>query len=89
MSSDKFQEADQQTLRIILSLVGQEKKNWFNVEDIKNISCTDLDKINQLWINYSNGKFGFSIQKQIWIELGGKPGIYDVALAEQVRQLHR
>ena len=33
------------------------------------------DKINQLWINYSNGKFGFSIQKQIWIELGGKLGI--------------
>ncbi|NES74581.1 MAG: hypothetical protein F6K08_26015 [Okeania sp. SIO1H6] len=49
---------------------------------MKNIPCKDLNKINQLWINYSNGKFGFSIQKQIWIKLGGKPGIFDVALAE-------
>ena len=40
------------------------------------------DKINQLWINYSNGKFGFSIQKQIWIELGGKLGIHNVAIAD-------
>ncbi|WP_081432559.1 GUN4 domain-containing protein [Trichodesmium erythraeum] len=33
-------------------------------------------------MNYSNGKFGFSIQKQIWIKLVGKPGIYNVAIAD-------
>ncbi|NEP77999.1 MAG: hypothetical protein F6K39_07310 [Okeania sp. SIO3B3] len=82
LSSDKFKEADQETLRILLSLVGREKQYWFNLKDIENIPCKDLDKINQLWIYYSNGKFGFSIQKQIWIELGGKPGIYDVTIAD-------
>ncbi|NES71169.1 MAG: GUN4 domain-containing protein, partial [Okeania sp. SIO2D1] len=82
LSSDKFQEADQETFRIILSLVEREKEYWLNLEDIKNIPCKDLDKINQLWINYSNGKFGFSIQKQIWSEVGGKPGIYNVVIAD-------
>ncbi|NET42251.1 serine/threonine-protein kinase [Okeania sp. SIO2B3] len=82
LSSEKFQEADQETFRIILSLVELEKEYWLNLEDIKNIPCKDLDKINQLWINYSNGKFGFSIQKQIWSEVGGKPGIYNVAIAD-------
>ncbi|MGD1808932.1 GUN4 domain-containing protein [Dapis sp. BLCC M126] len=43
--------------------------------------CKDLDKINQLWINYSNGKFGLRIQKQIWIELEGKPVIHNLAIA--------
>ena len=82
LSSDKFQEADQETLRILLSLAQREKQYWLDLEDVENIPCKDLDKINQLWINYSNGKFGFSIQKQIWIELGGKLGIHNVAIAD-------
>ncbi|MGB3511870.1 MAG: GUN4 domain-containing protein [Microcoleaceae cyanobacterium] len=82
LSSDTFQEADREIFKIILSLVGREKEYWFNPEHIKKIPCTDLNKINQLWIKYSNGKFLFSIQKQIWIELGGKPGIHNVALAD-------
>jgi len=82
LSSDKFQEADQETLTILLSLVGREKQSWLDLEDIENIPCKDLDKINKLWINYSNGKFGFSIQKQIWIELGGKLGIFNVGIAD-------
>ena len=82
LSSYQFKEADEETLRILLSLVGREKQYWFDLEDIKNIPCKDLHKINQLWVNYSNGKFGFSIQKQIWIELGGKIGIFDVAIAD-------
>ena len=82
LSSGRFEAADQETLRIILSLVGREKQHWLDLKNIKNIPCTDLDKINQLWINYSDGKFGFTIQKQIWIELGGQPGIYNVAIAD-------
>lgn len=86
LSSEQFQAADRETLRIILSLVGREKQYWLNLENIENIPCKDLDKINQLWIKYSDGKFGFSIQKQIWIELGGKPGIYNVAIADNFIQ---
>ncbi|MEB3339499.1 GUN4 domain-containing protein [Okeania sp.] len=67
LSSDKFEEADEETLKILLSLVGRENNYWLDLEHIENIPCQDLDKINQLWIYYSNGKFGFSIQKEIWI----------------------
>jgi hypothetical protein len=28
--------------------------------------------MDQLWVKYSKGKFGFSVQKQIWLDLGGK-----------------
>jgi hypothetical protein len=30
-----------------------------------------------LWLKYSKGKFGFSVQKQIWLDCGGKVGVYD------------
>ncbi|MGJ5634832.1 GUN4 domain-containing protein [Nostoc sp. CALU 1950] len=31
----------------------------------------DLNNINKLWLKYSNGRFGFSVQKRIWKRLGG------------------
>ncbi|WP_082209800.1 GUN4 domain-containing protein [Fischerella sp. PCC 9605] len=27
----------------------------------------------RLWLKYSSGRFGFSVQKQIYLEVGGKP----------------
>uniref|UniRef100_UPI0026220B40 GUN4 domain-containing protein n=1 Tax=Crocosphaera sp. TaxID=2729996 RepID=UPI0026220B40 len=40
--------------------------------DIDNFPCNDLRTIDQLWVHYSNGKFGFSVQKKIYMdELGG------------------
>lgn len=43
------------------------------------ISCEDLKAIDQLWVEYSTGHFGFSVQKQIWQEVGGKPyDTYDI-----------
>ncbi|MFM6350115.1 MAG: GUN4 domain-containing protein, partial [Dolichospermum sp.] len=45
---------------------------WLTVEDVKNFPREELRKMDQLWVKYSNGKFGFSVQKQIWLELGGK-----------------
>ncbi len=50
---------------------------WLNVEDCKNFPPKELKIIDQLWLKYSNGKFGFSVQKQIWLDCGGKVGEYD------------
>lgn len=36
-----------------------------------NFPCEDLRTINQLWLHYSNGKFGFSVQQEIYESLGG------------------
>ena len=41
------------------------------MEDAENFSCQDLGTIDKLWVKYSNGKFGFSVQKQIYQSLGG------------------
>lgn len=46
-------------------------------QDIKRFPEKDLLTINQLWLAASEKRFGFSVQKQIWIDLGGKPGQYD------------
>lgn len=48
-------------------------------DDLKKFPVKDLRTIDQLWLNYSNGKFGFSVQKQIWTssQVGGKVGEFD------------
>ncbi|MFB2878542.1 serine/threonine-protein kinase [Floridanema aerugineum] len=81
LASQKFRDADNETLQIMLLLVNRQKKAWFDIEDINNIPCSDLRKINKLWIKYSNGRFGFSVQKNEWIEVGGKRGIHNVKIA--------
>ena len=41
------------------------------MKDAENFSCQDLGTIDKLWVKYSNGKFGFSVQKQIYQGVGG------------------
>lgn len=38
-------------------------------EEIKNFPCQALNKIDELWVSYSDGNFGFSVQKQIYLNL--------------------
>ncbi|HBL13423.1 MAG TPA: transcriptional regulator, partial [Cyanobacteria bacterium UBA11162] len=33
--------------------------------------CTELQTIDQIWINASQGRFGFSVQKDIYVQSGG------------------
>jgi hypothetical protein len=41
--------------------------------DTPSIRCSDLRTIDRLWVKYSDGRFGFSVQKRIWESVGGKP----------------
>ena len=93
LKAQQWQEADMETYRRMLEVAGREKEGWFRVEDLKNFARTDLRTIDQLWMKYSNGHFGFSVQKQIFLDLGGKLGEYDyeteVKLARRVGWLKK
>jgi serine/threonine protein kinase len=70
LAARKWKEADQETAKVMCQ-VAQNSEGWLRVEDIDNFPCEDLRTINQLWLHYSNGKFGFSVQKEIYESLGG------------------
>ncbi|MDF5720144.1 MAG: serine/threonine-protein kinase [Rhizonema sp. PD37] len=67
----KWREADEETNRLMLAVAGREKEGWLDVDSIDDFPCLDLRIIDQLWIKYSHGKFGFSVQKRIYQSLGG------------------
>ena len=64
-------EADQETTQAMLKAVGRTRERTLRVEDVDKFSCEDLRIINQLWLTASDGKFGFSVQSQIYRSLGG------------------
>ncbi|KAM3091195.1 GUN4 domain-containing protein [Phormidesmis sp. 146-35] len=68
LKTGKRQEADQETLRVMCVAMGRQKQGWLREEDVQQFPCQDLRTIDQLWVKYSAGKFGFSVQKQIWQE---------------------
>jgi hypothetical protein len=77
LAQGKWQEADQETGKVMLKIMGREKEGWLTEDNCKNFPREDLKIIDDLWVKYSNGRFGFSVQKQIWIKCGGKVGVYD------------
>jgi hypothetical protein len=70
LAAGKWKDADQETLAVMLKATGREEERYLNSKSIENFPCTDLRTIDQLWIQYSKGLFGFSVQKRIWESVG-------------------
>jgi len=66
----QWKEADRETLRALLKVSGREKEGWLREKDLAKFPCEDLHTIDQLWVSYSNGRFGFSVQKRTYYECG-------------------
>lgn len=59
----------------MITKVGKTEGNWFTDDkELLNFDCDELRAIDGLWVKYSNGRFGFSVQKNIYLskEIGGR-----------------
>jgi eukaryotic-like serine/threonine-protein kinase len=87
LKAQKWEEADKETTSLVLKVANRESDGWLQVEDIKKLKREDLRVIDQLWVAHSNGRFGFSVQKQLFKNLGGTkdydPKIWEI-LGEHV-----
>jgi serine/threonine protein kinase len=66
--AQKWKEADRETLTLLLKVSGRQKEGWLREKDLAKFPCEDLHTIDQLWVRYSNGHFGFSVQKRTFHE---------------------
>ena len=66
LAAGDWKKADEKTGTLVLSVSNREKEGWIDRGEIERFPWQDLRIINRLWVEYSNGQFGFSIQKQIW-----------------------
>lgn len=71
LATGKWKEADEETANKMSEVAERTSEHWLRVEDIEPFPCEDLRTIDQLWVKYSKGLFGFSVQKRIYQSLGG------------------
>ena len=67
-----FLAADRLTLEKLCELAGAAaiQRKWLYFSEVENFPITDLQTINTLWFIHSQGKFGFSVQRELWLSLG-------------------
>ncbi|MBW4462827.1 MAG: GUN4 domain-containing protein [Nodosilinea sp. WJT8-NPBG4] len=68
----EFEEADRLTLAKLCELAGPTavKRKWVYFTEVEQFPVVDLLTIDRLWLIYSEGKFGFSVQRRLWLSLG-------------------
>ena len=67
LASAKWQEANQETWNLMCQAAHKKVGSVLSTEEIKQISCHDLKMIDQLWQQYSQGRYGFSAQNQVYM----------------------
>ncbi|NJR38239.1 MAG: hypothetical protein HC781_04520 [Leptolyngbyaceae cyanobacterium CSU_1_4] len=70
LAQQDFQAADRLTLEKMCELAGSATQKWFYFTAVQSFPTTDLQTINRLWLAHSEGKFGFSVQRELWLSLG-------------------
>lgn len=62
--------ADKETARLMLEIAGEHRES-LTPDAVRKFPCDVLAIIDRLWLKYSQGRFGFSVQLQTYISLGG------------------
>ncbi|MGB2924332.1 MAG: GUN4 N-terminal ARM-like repeat domain-containing protein [Limnothrix sp.] len=67
-----FLAADILTLQKMCELAGgtATQRNWLYFTEVERFPAEDLKMLDLLWRVYSGGRFGFSVQRKIWLSVG-------------------
>jgi formylglycine-generating enzyme required for sulfatase activity/nucleoside phosphorylase len=68
-----WRSANLKTRELILSVDNPKHENWIDNERIAKLPAEIVYKIDRLWVRSSDGKFGFSAQKQVLSQVGNDP----------------
>ncbi|MEG4812719.1 GUN4 domain-containing protein [Microcoleus sp. F8-D3] len=75
LAEGKWREADEETNNMILRVTNYNSvENYATPVTAKHTPCEDICTIDRLWLKYSNGRFGLSVQRRIISEIGEKIG---------------
>lgn len=72
LAAQEFQAADKLTTEKLCELAGTGaiQRKWIYFTEVEQLPQVDLQTIDALWIAHSQGKFGFSIQRELWVGMG-------------------
>lgn len=70
LQAGDFRQADDETRALMIKLAGEGavKRGWVYFSEVKTIPSKDLKTMDALWKVASGGKFGFSVQREIYTQ---------------------
>ncbi len=71
LAAGDWRQADRETIQVILSVTKAPDLESISPNDVRQFPCNELHVIDRLWTNYSQGRFGFSVQAQLYQSVGG------------------
>lgn len=74
LATHRWREADRETWIVLCRALGKGGRPYLHYNDLKKLPCEDLTILDHLWVKYSNNRFGFSIQAQIYLQVGSDYG---------------
>lgn len=72
LAEQDFELADNLTREKLCELAGDGaiQRKWLYFTEVEKFPGKDLHTVNALWWLHSEGKFGFSVQRKLWLSLG-------------------
>ena len=70
LQNQEWEQANTETDQLILEVAGE--NSALDAESSNNLPCNALEKIDNLWSENSNGRFGFTPQKKAYLETGNE-----------------
>ena len=74
MLNESYEDADRFTSSKLRELAGEKavKRGYVYFSEVESIPSIELSTLDKLWVVYSRGKFGFTVQAKILDSLGGR-----------------
>jgi hypothetical protein len=74
LMAQQFEEADRITSSLLRELAGPEaiRRGYVYYSEVSPIASADLDSLDRLWVCYSRGRFGFSVQGKLLRSCNGR-----------------
>lgn len=74
LMAQQFEEADRITSSLLRELAGPEaiRRGYVYYSEVPPIASADLDSLDRLWVCYSRGRFGFSVQGKLLRSCSGR-----------------
>lgn len=88
LAAGKWKEADQETWVVLCLAVGKSTNAYLQLSDIEKLPDEDLQTIDRLWVKYSQGRFGFSVQAYLFHSVDDDYGRFCEAVGWPTHQAH-
>ncbi|EEH51739.1 uncharacterized protein MICPUCDRAFT_23339 [Micromonas pusilla CCMP1545] len=69
LAAGEWEKADDEHRRLMCVLGGEdaEDRGWVYFTEARDFPVADLKTIDALWVHFSEGRHGFSVQRKLWV----------------------